>query len=277
MANLDAKGFGAALRKAREAAGRDIPDLAETTRIQGRYLEALEAEDWSRVPRGVIGRGFVRGVAKELGIPAAELIQLYRAARGDDDAEPERSLPEVDWKVDLGSRHQGKPLAFAVVCVAIVALGVWRWSPWDRRAPAVPPPAEERPAATATAPAPSAPRAVPAAPASAALTSPTPPVAPVAAPRAEAAKAVASGAARLEIEASDRVWVRVEPEGGEAQERVLKRGERATFVGSGRFQVKASNGAAVKLYWNGEALGAAGTSSGVASLTVPADPAQLGR
>ncbi|NOY44717.1 MAG: helix-turn-helix domain-containing protein, partial [Deltaproteobacteria bacterium] len=66
--------FGPALRAAREAAGRTLDDVARTTRIRRAYLEALEAEDWGRVPRGVIGRGFVRVVAKEIGAAEAELL-----------------------------------------------------------------------------------------------------------------------------------------------------------------------------------------------------------
>lgn len=274
MANLDAKGFGAALRKAREAAGRDIRNLAETTRIQGRFLEALEAEDWAVVPKGVIGRGFVRVVAQELRIPAAELLQLYRAARGEDVAEPTRSLPEVEWKVDLVAGRRRNPLALAAVAVVVLALGLWRWGPWGLSAPEPSARVEVPPAAPAPVPVPAAPVPVPDAvpvpvPAPAPAQTPAPPSA---APRAAVPEAVRADAARLEVEALERVWVRVEPEGGQAQERVLKPGERAAFDGASRFQVKVSKGTAAKLFWNGEALGPAGTSSGVASLTVPADP-----
>ncbi|NTU60660.1 MAG: helix-turn-helix domain-containing protein, partial [Deltaproteobacteria bacterium] len=49
MAEARTKGFGDRLRRAREEAGREVKDLAEVTRVQGRYIEALEQEDWSVV------------------------------------------------------------------------------------------------------------------------------------------------------------------------------------------------------------------------------------
>lgn len=259
MGNSDAKGFGATLRRAREESGRDVRDVAEVTRIQARYIEALEAEDWSGVPRGVIGRGFVRVIARELGAPAPELLALYRAARGDDDAEPERSLPETEWKVSLGGHRRWKPFVVAAAAALVLAVGVWRWAPpsgGQRQASQPPSEKEAGPAATLTPPGDQA---------------EAPPAPAVEAPGAPTAAARPGPAAegRLEIEARGRVWVRVQPAGGEAEERILKPGERVSFSGASPFEVKVSDGGAVSLYWNGQALGPAGKPSQVASLSVP--------
>ncbi|MBI5015901.1 MAG: DUF4115 domain-containing protein [Deltaproteobacteria bacterium] len=281
MANVEGKGFGAALRTAREAAGREIRDLAEITKIQGRYLVALEAEEWRTVPRGVIGRGFVRVLARELGVPPAELLQLYRAARGDDDVEPHRSLPEVDWKVEVGvgagAGRKARPLLLASGVVVLVALGLWRWGPWNRPLPPELPPEEAPVSAAPAGPAEPTPVRV-AAPPTTALQSRPAPLQPEPAGTAPAAVRPLAGSAAtarggLDVEAVDRVWIRVEPEGGQPQERVLKPGDRAGFGGHGPFRVKVSNGAAVRLFWNGEPLGAPGTSPGVVSLTVPSGAA----
>ena len=94
-------GVGQSLRQAREEAGLKVSDLAATTRIGARYIEALEAEDWSLVPGAVIGRGFVRVLARELRLDPAPLVEAYRAARGEGDETPDHMLPEADWKVDL--------------------------------------------------------------------------------------------------------------------------------------------------------------------------------
>jgi len=42
--------------------GVSLEEIAGTTRISTRFLEALETESWDRLPGGVFNRGFVRAV-----------------------------------------------------------------------------------------------------------------------------------------------------------------------------------------------------------------------
>lgn len=255
MAESKSRGFGERLRRAREEAGRDVKGLAEVTRVQGRYIQALEDEDWSVVPRGVIGRGFVRVLARELSLPPAELVQLYQAARGDADSEPERALPEVDWKVDLGAGRKKGPLLAAGAVLVLAALGFW-W--WHRSSPhtEVPSPAPAAPARPASAPAPAAAARAPLVPAS---------------PKTQVPAAAQTAGLRLEVEARGRVWVRVAQDGEGARERVLKSGEKVVYRAKTGFHLKLGNAGAVKLYWNGEALKAPGRSSEVVTLSLPKD------
>lgn len=128
-------GFGAALRNAREAAGVNLRELSDNTKIQVRYIEALEAEDWPHVPKGVIGRGFVRLIARELGADQEQIMRLYCASRGE---EPPRRMvptPETNWRVGAD-----KPvvdprilLAAAVAVLVVAVVGVLLWSPWSAK------------------------------------------------------------------------------------------------------------------------------------------------
>jgi hypothetical protein len=57
---------GAALRRMRLGRGLSLDDLAQTLRITRAYLQAIEADDFDRLPPEVYLRGFVRAYARAL-------------------------------------------------------------------------------------------------------------------------------------------------------------------------------------------------------------------
>ncbi|MHB8763020.1 MAG: helix-turn-helix domain-containing protein [Deferrisomatales bacterium] len=270
-------GFGPSLRAAREANGLSLEQLADTTKIQVRYLQALEAQDWATVPEGVIGRGFVRVVAREVGLSPEDLLASYQRARGERDTEPSHALPEADWRVDLRTDRRGRPWLLAVAMVLGSVLGVWVWSPWapapaprapapvaPAGLPAPPPAAPEAPAASAEPPAPPPAAALPGAEAP-----PAPAPAPPAEPAAPPAPAPVPAVLRLEVVAVERVWVRVTADGGAPQDRVLNPGERGGYEAEGSLTVKLGNAGGVRLNWNGETLKVPGKPGQVLTLSFP--------
>jgi len=79
-----AKGsFGERLKREREMREVSLDELTKSTRISQRFLEALENEDWSKLPGGVFGRGFVRTIAGYLGLDEESFLAEYDLARGD--------------------------------------------------------------------------------------------------------------------------------------------------------------------------------------------------
>lgn len=69
--------MGERLRRAREAQGLKIEAVAAQLRIDVMRLQALERDDFSAFPAAVFVRGYVRGYARLLALPEAELIALY--------------------------------------------------------------------------------------------------------------------------------------------------------------------------------------------------------
>jgi len=69
-------GFGEHLRREREMRGVSLEEIAGATRISTRFLDALEKEAWDRLPGGVFNRGFVRTVARFLGLANIVPLQL---------------------------------------------------------------------------------------------------------------------------------------------------------------------------------------------------------
>ena len=60
--------FGGRLKREREMREVSIEELTKATRISVRFIEALENEDWEKLPGGVFGHGFVRSIARYLGL-----------------------------------------------------------------------------------------------------------------------------------------------------------------------------------------------------------------
>jgi cytoskeletal protein RodZ len=69
--------FGEHLRREREMRGVSLDEIAAATRIATRFLEALEQERWDQLPGGAFNRGFIRSVARFLGIDEDDLIAEY--------------------------------------------------------------------------------------------------------------------------------------------------------------------------------------------------------
>lgn len=71
--------IGSRLQQAREQRGLTLRDIANTTKISTAALNAIEHNDFARLPGGVFSRAYVRAFAAEVGLDADELTREYRA------------------------------------------------------------------------------------------------------------------------------------------------------------------------------------------------------
>ncbi|MGB2637153.1 MAG: helix-turn-helix domain-containing protein, partial [Candidatus Acidiferrum sp.] len=74
--------FGERLKRERELREVTLQEITSATRIGPRFLEALENEDWEKLPGGVFNRGFVRSIARYLGLDEEALLGEYDLAHG---------------------------------------------------------------------------------------------------------------------------------------------------------------------------------------------------
>jgi cytoskeleton protein RodZ len=93
--------LGSHLRELRERRGLSLDELARSTRVARRYLEALEADEYASLPAPVFIRGFVRAYCQVLGAPAEEALALYAPS------EPAAPPPPVPRHVP--DAHAGAP------------------------------------------------------------------------------------------------------------------------------------------------------------------------
>jgi cytoskeletal protein RodZ len=106
--------FGETLRREREMRGVSLEEVSNATRITTRNLEALENEQWEQLPGGVFNRGFIRSIAKFLGLDEEALVSEYVIATDD--------KPQVARWLDTPSRKPKKRSTVALVAVVLVIL-----------------------------------------------------------------------------------------------------------------------------------------------------------
>jgi len=140
-----AASFGEQLRLAREARGISLREISEQTRISMRYLEAIEANDFKRLPGGIFNRSFIRSYAKYIGFDEKEAVEAYAREMREQGEAPEEQ-PSISHRpqvyTDGGStRSPLVTLLLTILILSILSLGVYaalHW--WQRRqaAPTVP-------------------------------------------------------------------------------------------------------------------------------------------
>ena len=69
--------FGETLKRERELRQISLREIAEATKINLRYLDALERDDFRHLPGGVFNKGFVRAYAQFIGIDPETMVMAY--------------------------------------------------------------------------------------------------------------------------------------------------------------------------------------------------------
>lgn len=72
--------LGNILREAREMKGLTLGDVQDETRINSRYLQALEEGDYAALPTAVHARGFLRNYARFLNLDPRPLLERFEAS-----------------------------------------------------------------------------------------------------------------------------------------------------------------------------------------------------
>src|SRR5436305_4417609 len=92
--------FGERLKREGELREVSPNEIVVATRISQRFLEALENEQWEKLPGGIFNRGFVRAIARYLGLDEENLLAEYDLARGDQVPEP----PAAENRIPASSK-----------------------------------------------------------------------------------------------------------------------------------------------------------------------------
>lgn len=123
---------GAALRAAREAAGRSLRDVADATKLGVRTLEALERNQTDRLPTGIFRRAIVRAYAKEVGLDPEAALKVFLARYPDALPPPGAGATAiVDAPPSRGTRAV-VVVATAIVIAFVLLLVVAGYLLWPR-------------------------------------------------------------------------------------------------------------------------------------------------
>jgi cytoskeletal protein RodZ len=131
--SLDATvGIGAALGVARRGLGLTLEEIAETTRVRVRHLEALEAGRLDQLPSRPFTVGYVRAYAKALGLDSDAVAARFRTEHPSPDDE--------ELRTPVGVRHEPKGgrngVIVVLVGIAVVAVIGWNVAQHVMAAPA---------------------------------------------------------------------------------------------------------------------------------------------
>ena len=275
------------LRERREARGFSLQDVSSTTKIREHILVALESGAYECLPAPVFVRGFLRTLARQLGLDSEELLALYVAAvpqsvapssiapsangshgTGHGAQEPEPSTPP-DLKPHLKPAW-ARPvwlsgnLLMSGLIVLLLTVGVaWGGDQMlkglgqsqpikalDQLKPTLEAIVLE-PTPTedfALNPTPS-PSPVPAAPVSIFAATPTP--------------LTAQRRLEVRLDMPGRSWVRVDEDGITVFQAILEAGTSKSFSARNRITLRAGNGAGVSVSVNGSSQGPLGASGDV--------------
>lgn len=274
--------FGERLKLERELRGVSLDEVSGATRINTKYLEALETEQWDQLPGGVFNRGFIRTIARYLGINEDGMISEYALVTKDH--------PTVNvWVQDLEKPpHPWVPAGIVVLVIALIAVSGWiaskRWGTVahgdtkDQHVPLIAPVLAEPASSAQVDPSPAgAPATLPAAnvpaedTAAPAASSAAPEPDPAAASVVPAADALAPVSDKLElrVEAGRKARIRVIADGHLLYAGSIAAGETRNYSAREAFKVSASDSSAVFLELNGKTMAPLGTPGrpGRATLT----------
>ncbi|MFQ5456402.1 MAG: helix-turn-helix domain-containing protein [Nitrospirota bacterium] len=73
--------LGRYLKQIRNSHGKTIEDAANHTRVVPEYIEALEADDYSKIPNEVMAKGFLRLYARFLSLDEDDIFERYNQYR----------------------------------------------------------------------------------------------------------------------------------------------------------------------------------------------------
>lgn len=222
--------FGEQLRREREMRGVSLEEVSEATRISTRFLQAFEEEQWDRLPGGIFNRGFIRSIARYLGLDEDALMAEYAMATND--------RPQVAVWVDGPAKPRHRLWPWLLLFAAVLAAGGWAGYRFF--------------AETASG------WLVPTAPASAAESAPPAPAEPPAATEEPAAAEPppalppGEGDLQLKIEAGRGTRVTVAADGRVIFDQEMQPGQSEIFRAHERFEISAANSSAVLIELNGQ-------------------------
>jgi len=123
--------IGNSLREARLRQGLDFFEIEQSTKIRGKYLRALEDEQFKVLPAQTYVKGFLRSYADHLGLDGQLYVDEFnsRYVRGElEEEEEQRPLKPRVARPGRGGAFQNK--AVLITLVAIAGLTIFVFVAW---------------------------------------------------------------------------------------------------------------------------------------------------
>jgi cytoskeletal protein RodZ len=291
--------LGLYLRGLREAKGMSLDDIARTTRVGRRHLEALESDTFGELPAPVFVKGFIRAYCEHLDSSSEEALSLYRETTG------EPAAPHGPLRPLLAPRtRRAGPLAISIILFVALGASLFalrlglqgsrkdivaapvkeeaRKATTPMPAASPPKPAADTPGTPSTAQTPAAPPApAPAAVLAPASTSAAPATSATASaptpPSSSGTGEAKPGNHHLIVRAIEPTWLRVQVDEGQVAEELLQAGSVREWTATRRFTLTVGNAGGVEIDLNGKRMPSLGAKGAVIQrLVLPQESAGSG-
>ncbi len=263
--------FGPRLKEQREKRGITLEQISKSTKIGTRFLEALEQDQFERLPGGIFNKGFVRAYARSIGLDEEQAVSDYLTASGANEPktdaldEPPVLAPPPDA---IRNRSAGMPWGIIATVLLVTAFGFAVWGFYFRatttreKEPAQSLPSQTSAAASpvsSSTPNPSLPQTLSSSPNSSTAAA-------KAATESSGQAAVNSGAASsekepsgvhdlvLRITARDDAWLSITVDGEVTSELTLTSAAEKTVRARNQIVIKTGSAGALDFEFNGRQL-----------------------
>lgn len=293
--------IGETLKKFREESGLSLDDIALKLRIRREHLQALEGNDFEKLPAEVFTIGYIREYARLLNLDSDPLVETFKGLKQEKTV-PVEAADEIiagtsaePHSEDKTTISPGIKIFAAIGAGAIAALILFAVMEGlkntnnqgtdnrivvklTKNVPAETPvvPAQKLPEQTEPKPS-EVQKNVPLSVNNTAVKAPAEapekrpeqikPTAP--AVRNNASPVTSERRHKLKIIANENTWLRIETGAGEGQEVVMSAGDSNEWSSRKGFNIKIGNAGGVKLVFNGKDLGIPGEKGKVLQLRLP--------
>lgn len=217
--------LGQELKRERELRGISLQEIADSTRISLRFLQAIEDDQLHLIPGTFFVRAILRSYARTIGLDEQQVLNRYQQIESYAMASPE---PSVEKKPDSRPRGISRRIIWMAGVVLIILVGVlllfFLW-PSQEKPPSAAPPSSE----LSVTPLPS--------PAEVQANETSPEVQPSLA---------------LELSFVDETWLQVFADGVRVFEGIKKEGDSLHFSGSREFVLDLGNAGGLTFSINGK-------------------------
>ena len=252
--------LGEELKRLREHKNLSIREVADATHIGGRFLQAIEADNYAILPGGIFNRGFVRSYARFIGLDEEQALLLYNQQLEAQGGETPRTMaPSMDG-IDEEPASPWGSIALIVIILLLLSAGIYTAYRWFKggdatsqivvsatATPSVPPSATPE---QSIAPSPSLTPTQP--PSPSAVASPSPSVSPTASP---SLAQPLSGNLQVKVQiGSQPCWLKVWIDANRPADGVLNPGDMREFSASDKLILSFGNAVGVTATLNGRPM-----------------------
>jgi cytoskeleton protein RodZ len=245
------------LQSARMERGISLADISARTKIDEKYLRAIEAGDRNSLPGRFFWKSFVHQYAEYLGLDTKAIDAEVDRSLRTEDVIPFAEVSEYEEATEekpFEARRGLSPLAYAALgMVVVTGLGTDAWLHRSRSSKpaqpvAVSQPAQESPATTVTEP-----------------------KAATVAEEKHVTPAPSAGKVELALTATEATWLSVTSDGTPVFSGILQPNQTKTIEGKETANLRVGNAAGLEVRLNGTPIGSLGARGQVRDLSFTSD------